>query len=73
MRMCSRENGQEATAGRVGIRHHLQDHLVARGDQGPWLEGPTEAAEPLAAGMPAVNIHVVVAAQVVTLQVNEAE
>lgn len=73
MGMGSRENGQEATPGRVGIRHHLQEHLVARRNQGSGLERPTEAAESLPVGMPAVNVHIVVAAQVVTLQVNEAE
>lgn len=69
----SRENSQEATPSGVGIRHHLHEHLVARGNQGSWLERPTEAAEPLPADMAAVNIHIVIATQVVALQVNRAE
>lgn len=73
MRVGGGENSQEATPSGVGIRHHLHEHLVARGNQGPWLERPAEAAEPLAADMAAVNIHIVVAAQVVALQVNGAE
>lgn len=68
-----RENSQKAAAGRVGVRQHLQEHLVASGDQGPGLERATEAAEPLPVDVTAVNVHVVVAAQVVALQVNKAE
>lgn len=68
-----RENSQEAAAGRVGVGHHLQEHLVARGDQGPGLERAAEAAQPLPADVTAVNVHVVVATQVVILQVNKAE
>lgn len=68
-----RENSQEATPSGVGIRYHLHEHLVARGNQGSWLERPTEAAEPLPADMAAVHIHIVVAAQVVALQVYGAE
>lgn len=68
-----RENSQEAAAGRVGVGHHLQEHLVAGGDQSPGLERAAEAAEPLPVGVTAVNIHVVVATQVVILQVNKAE
>lgn len=68
-----RENSQEAAAGRVGVGHHLQEHLVAGGDQGAGLERAAEAAEPLPADVTAVNVHVVVAAQVVALQVNKAE
>lgn len=73
MWVSSRENSQEATPGRVGVRHHLHEHLVARGNQGPRLERPTEASEPLPADMATVHIHIVVAAQVVTLQVDGAE
>lgn len=69
----SRENSQEATTSGVGIRYHLHEHLVARGNQGSWLERPTEATEPLPIDMATVNIHIVVAAQVVALQVNKAE
>lgn len=68
-----RENRQEAAASRVGVGHHLQEHLVARGDQGAGLERATEATEPLPVDVTAVNVHVVVAAQVVALQVNKAE
>lgn len=68
-----RENSQKAAAGRVGVGQHLQEHLVAGGDQGPGFERAAEAAEPLAVDVPAVNVHVVVAAQVVALQVNKAE
>lgn len=73
MGVGSRENSQETTPGCVRIRNHLQEHLVARGNQSPWFECPTEAAESLSIGMAAVNIHIVIAAQVVTLQVNKAE
>lgn len=68
-----RENSQKAAAGRVGVGHHLQEHVVACGDQGTGLERATEATEPLPVDVTAVNIHVVVAAQVVALQVNKAE
>ena len=64
---------QEAAPGGVGVGHHLEHHLVARGDQRPRPRRPTEAAQPLAAGVPAVHVHVVIATQVVTLQVDEAE
>lgn len=67
MRVCRRENSEEAAASGVGIRHHLQEHLVARGNKGPWLERPTEATKPLPIDMSAVHIHVVIATQVVTL------
>lgn len=73
MRVCSGEDRQESTSSCVGIRHHLQQHLVAHGHQGPWFERPTEAAEPLSIEMATINVHIVVAAQVVTLQVDEAE
>lgn len=62
-----RENSQEPAAGRVGVGHHLQEHLVARGDQGAGLECATEATEPLPVDVTAVNINVVVATQVVAL------
>lgn len=68
-----RENSQETTPSGVCIRYHLQEHLVARGNQSSWLECPTEATKSLPIGMAAVNIHIVVTAQVVTLQVNKAE
>lgn len=69
----SRENSQETTPSSVGIRYHLQEHLVASGNQGSGLECPTEATKSLPADMAAVNIHIVIAAQVVTFQVNIAE
>ncbi len=69
----SRENSQETTPSCVGIRYHLHEHLVARGNQGPRLERPTEAAEPLPIDMAAVNIHIVITAKVVALQVDKAE
>lgn len=69
----SRENSQKATPGCVGIRYHLQEHLVASGHQSSWLEGPTESAKSLPMDMAAVNVHIVIAAQVVILQVNKAE
>lgn len=67
------ENSQEAAPSCVGIGHHLQEHLVAHRNKGSWLERPTEATESLPIGMATVNIHIVVAAQVVVLQVNKAE
>lgn len=73
MRVGGWEHCQEATPSGVGIRYHLQEHLVACGNQGSWPERPTEATKSLSIDMATVNIHVVVAAQVVTLQVNEAE
>lgn len=73
MRVGSRENSQEAAASCVGIRYHLQEHLVAHGNQSSRLERPTEATKSLPAGMAAVDIHIVVAAQVVVLQVDRAE
>lgn len=73
MWVCSRVHCQEATPSGVCIRHHLDQHLVARGDERTGSKSPTEASEALAVGMPAVDVHVVVAAQVVILQVNEAE
>ena len=69
----SRVDRQEAAPGGVGVGHHLDHHLVARGDQRARPRRPTEAAQPLAAGVPAVHVHVVIATQVVTLQVDEAE
>lgn len=69
----SRENSQEATPSSVGIRYHLQEHFVASGNQGSWLEGPTEATKSLPIDMATVNIHIVIAAQVVALQVNKTE
>lgn len=69
----SRENSQEATPSGVGIRYHLQEHLVAHRNQGSWLECPTEATKSLPIDMAAVDIHIVIAAQVVVLQVNKAE
>lgn len=71
--MGSREHSQEATPSCVGIRYHLQEHLVAYGNQGSWLKCATEATKPLPVDMAAVHIHIVITAQVVTLQVNEAE
>lgn len=68
-----RENSQEATPSSVGIRYHLQEHLVAHGNQGSWLERPTEATKSLPVDMAAVDIHIVITAQVVVLQVNKAE
>lgn len=68
-----REHGQEATPGRVGIRYHLQKHLVACGHQGARLECATKSTESLSIGMATVNINIVIAAQVVVLQVNKAE
>lgn len=68
-----RENSQEAAPSCVGIRYHLQEHLVAHGNQGSWLECPTEATKSLPVDMAAVDIHIVIAAQVVILQVNKAE
>lgn len=69
----SRENSQEATPSGVGIRYHLHEHLVACGNKGSWLERPTEATKSLPTDMATVNIHIVIAAQVVALQVNKAE
>lgn len=73
MRVGCRENSQETAPSSVGIRYHLQEHLVAAGNQGSGLESPAEAAEPLPADMAAVNIHIVIAAQVVIFQVYKAE
>lgn len=73
MWVCGGVYCHEATPSSVCIRHHLDKHLVARGDERTGSESPTEASEALAVCMPAVDVHVVVAAQVVILQVNEAE
>lgn len=73
MRVGRREHSQETAPSSVGIRYHLQEHLVAAGNQGSGLESPAEAAEPLPADMSAVNIHIVIAAQVVIFQVYKAE
>lgn len=73
MRVVSRENSEEATASGVGIRHHLHEHLVARGNEGPWLERPTKATQPLSVDMAAVHVHVIIATQVVALQIDKAE
>lgn len=73
MWMGSRENSKEATPSGVGIRYHLHEHLVARGNQGSGLERTTEATQSLSTDMATVNIHIVIAAKVVALQVDEAE
>lgn len=73
MRVSGREDGEEATPGRVGVGYHLQQHLVARRDERSRLEGPAEAAESLATDVSAVNIHVVIATEVVILQIDGAE
>lgn len=73
MCMGSRENSQEATPSSVGIGYHLQEHLVACGNKGSWLERSTEATQSLSIDMAAVDIHIIIAAQVVVLQINEAE
>lgn len=63
----SRVHSQEAAASCIGIRDHLYKHLVACRNKGSWPECPTEAAETLSLGMATINIHIIVAAQVVTL------
>lgn len=73
MRVSGGEHCQEATAGSVGIRHHLNEHLVPRGHESSGPECPAEAAQALSVHMPAVNVHVVVAAQVVAFEIEEAE
>ena len=73
MWLGSRVNCQEATSSCVGIRHHLEEHLVSRGDQCTGPERATEAPQALAANMAAVHIDVVVATQVVAFQVDRAK
>lgn len=73
MWVCGGVHCQEATPSCVCIRYHLDEHLVARGDEGARSESPAETSEALSTSMPAVNVHVVVATEVVILQVDEAE
>lgn len=61
--------GNEAAAGCVGVRDHHDLHPVATGDQRGGPGGAAEAPEPLTADEAVVDVHVVVSAQGVVLQV----
>lgn len=63
----SRVHSQEAAASCIGIRYHLYKHLVVCRNKGSWPECPTEPSKTLSIGMATINIHIIVAAQVVTL------
>lgn len=69
MWFCCEKLRNESTSSSISVWSHLHQHFVAAGHEGPWFHSPTEPADALAAGVAAVDVHKVIPAQGVALQV----